>query len=283
MSVKTITAMAANKLGKFLAKDFRRIFGPAHDDVAERLGSLARSTIECLGRSDALYHNYEHTLQVTMVGRDILQGMTLSQRIEPEDYSHLIVACLLHDIGYMRGVLSGDTENEFVVDGGGKKVPLPRGASDAALTPYHVDRSKLFAFERLGNSPTIDASRIAEAIEMTRFPVPRSRSDALDSLEPKLVQAADLIGQLGDPMYSRKANALYSEFEEIGMNRQLGYSSPADIIDKYPAFFWNSVSMHLDDGIEYLNMTVSGRQWIANLHHHILCAEHAHRFMGPQR
>ena len=65
MSVKTITALAANKLGKFLAKDFRRIFGPAHDDVAERLASLARSTIECLGRSDALYHNFEHTLQVT--------------------------------------------------------------------------------------------------------------------------------------------------------------------------------------------------------------------------
>ena len=281
--MKPITALAANKLGKSLTKDFRRIFGPAHDEVAERLGSLARSTIECLGRSDALYHNYEHTLQVTMVGRDILRGMTLSQRIEPEDYSHLIVACLLHDIGYMRGVLSGDTENEFVVDRNEKKVTLPRGASDAALTPYHVDRSKLFAFERLGKSPIINASRIAEAIEGTRFPAPRNRSDANENLEPKLVQAADLIGQLGDPMYSRKANALYCEFEEIGMNRQLGYSSPADIIDKYPAFFWNSVSMHLDDGIKYLNMTVSGRQWIANLHHHILCAEHGHRFMGPQR
>jgi hypothetical protein len=97
-------------------------------------------------------------------------------------------------------------------------------------------RSKLFAFERLGNSPTIDASRIAEAIEMTRFPVRLDHSTD-EALEPKLVQAADLIGQLGDPMYSRKANALYSEFEEIGMNRQLGYSSPADIIDKYPAFF----------------------------------------------
>ena len=67
-SVKAITATAANKLGKFLAKDFRRVFGPAHNDVAERLGSLARSTIECLARSDALYHNYEHTFQVTMVG-----------------------------------------------------------------------------------------------------------------------------------------------------------------------------------------------------------------------
>lgn len=282
MSVKTITALAANKLAKFLARDFRRIFGPAHDDIAERLASLARSTIECLGRSDALYHNFEHTFQVTMVGRDILQGMTLCQRIEPADYNHLIVACLLHDIGYMRGVLSGDTETQFVVDDTGKKITLPRGASDAALTPYHVDRSKLFAFERLGKSPTIDAARIADAIEMTRFPA-QKRGSANGNIEPRLVQAADLIGQLGDPMYLRKANALYCEFEENGMNRQLGYSSPADIIDKYPAFFWNSVAMHLDDGIKYLNMTVSGRQWIANMHHHILCAEHSHRLMGPQR
>jgi hypothetical protein len=280
--VKTITALAANKLGKFLAKDFRRVFGPAQDDMAERLGAYARSTIECLARSDALYHNFEHTLQVTMVGRDILEGMILSQRIEPTDYSHLIVACLLHDIGYMRGVLSGDTETEFVVDDSGKRITLPRGASDAALSPYHVDRSKLFAFERLRNSP-LDASRIAAAIEMTRFPPRPDRTGANGSMEPKLVQAADLIGQLGDPMYSRKANALYAEFEEIGMNRQLGYSSPADILDKYPSFFWNNVSMHIEDGIKYLNMTVSGRQWIANLHHHLLCAEHAHRFMGPQR
>jgi hypothetical protein len=280
--MKTNTAIAASKLGKFLTKDFRRIFGSKHDDTAERLGSLARGTIECLGMSDALYHNFEHTLQVTMVGRDILQGMTQSQRIEPSDYSHLIIACLLHDIGYVRGILRDDTETEFVTDTSGKKVTLPRGASDAALTPYHVDRSKLFAMERLGKSPGLDLSRITEAIEQTRFPVTANRASKV-ALEPKLVQAADLIGQLGDPMYSRKANALYYEFEEIGMNRQLGYSSPADIIDKYPTFFWNSVSMHLDDGIEYLNRTVSGRQWIANLHHHVLCAEHGHRLMGPQR
>jgi hypothetical protein len=38
IGVKTITALAANKLGKFLARDFRRVFGPAHDVMAERLG-----------------------------------------------------------------------------------------------------------------------------------------------------------------------------------------------------------------------------------------------------
>jgi hypothetical protein len=280
--VKTITAIAAHKLGNFLTKDFRRIFGSAHDDDAERLGSAARATIECLARSDALYHNYEHTLQVTIVGCDILHGMMVSQRIEPADYGHLIVACLLHDIGYVRGILSGDTETEFVIDGKGNKITLPRGASDAALTPYHVDRSKLFAFERLEKVANMDAARIAAAIEMTRFPIPKDRSGPSESLEPRLVQAADFIGQLGDPLYSRKANALYYEFEEAGVNRQLGYSSPADIIEKYPPFFWNCVSMHLEDGIKYLNMTTSGRQWIANLHHHILCAERAQRMMGPQ-
>src|ERR1700754_2282457 len=279
--MKTITAIAASKLGKFLTKDFRRIFGSAYNDDAERLGSAAQATIECIARSDALYHNYEHTLQVTMVGRDILQGLMISRRIEPADYSHLIADCLLHDIGYVRGVLSGDTENEFVVDADGRKVRLARGASDAALAPYHVDRSKIFAFERLKNTPNIDVARVAEAIEMTRFPVPKDPRRTA-GLEPKLVQAADFIGQLGDPLYLRKANALFYEFEEIGTNKQLGYSSPADIIEKYPSFFWNSVSIHLDDGIKYLNMTTSGRQWIANLHHHILCAERAQRLMGPQ-
>jgi hypothetical protein len=283
MSVKTITASAAKQLGKFLAKDFRRLFGPAHDEIAERLGSMARSTIECLGRSDALYHNLEHTYLVTLVGRDLLQGLSLAHRIEPDDYSHLITACLLHDIGYVRGVLSGDTETEFVINEANDRIKLPRGASDAALMPYHVERSKMFAMERLGPSPLVDAKRIAEAIELTRFPASIDQTVESVGLEPKLVQAADLIGQLGDPTYPKKANALFHEFEETGMNRQFGYSSPADLIDRYPAFFWNSVSMHIGDGIKLLNLTVSGRQWVANLHHHVLCAENSNRMMGPQR
>jgi len=280
--VKTITASAAKQLGKFLVKDFRKIFGPKYDEIAERLGSLARSTIECIGRSDELYHNLEHTFLVTLVGRDLLQGLSLAHRIEPDDYSHLISACLLHDIGYVRGALSGDTETEFVINEENKKIQLPRGSSDAALTPYHVDRSKMFAMELLGPSPLVDAKRIANAIEMTRFPASVDKTVETVGLEPKLVQAADLIGQLGDPMYPKKANALFFEFEETGLNRQLGYSSPADLIDRYPSFFWNSVSMHIDDGIRLLNLTVSGRQWVANLHHHVLCAENSSRMMGPQ-
>jgi len=245
------------------------------------VGGLARITIECLGRSDALYHNFEHTVLVTTVGRDILLGRTLSERLEPDDYSHLIVACLLHDIGFVRGVLSGDTSSEFVIDRSGKTVKLPRGASDASLAAYHVDRSKLFVYERLGDSTFVDAARVADAIELTRFP-PRPNGDDKASLEPRLVQAADLIGQLGDPLYPKKANALFYELEEIGSNRQLGYESPADLLQKYPGFFWNCVSMYIEDGMKYLALTASGRQWIANLHNHVFCAEKSMWLMGPQ-
>lgn len=281
--MKTVSAMAAKWLSKFLTRDFREIFGSGHDDVAERLGALARSTVECLGRSDALYHNLDHTVLVTLVGRDILRGRMMCERIEPADYNHLITACLLHDIGYVRGVLKGDSKSEFVVDQSGKKVSLPRGASDASLAPYHIERSVLFAQERLGNSPTLDAARVVRAIEFTRFPAPVARKNEAVDKEPRLVQAADLIGQLGDPLYPRKANALFYEFEEIGANRQFGYASPADLIERFPAFFWNSVEMHLGEATTYLNLTARGRQWIANLHQHVMCAEHAFRLMGPQR
>jgi hypothetical protein len=281
--MQSITELAAEALGRFLVNDYRRIFGMGHGETAERLGALARSTLQVIGRSDALYHNFEHTLLVTMCGRDILQGLTLSERIEHSDYGHVIVACLLHDIGYVRGVLKGDSESQFVVDQSGETITLSRGASDAALAPYHVERSKLFVFERLGNSPLIDASRVAAAIEFTRFPIRLDREVKAAGLEPRLVQAADLIGQLGDPLYPRKAKALFCEFEEIGVNRQLGYSTPADLIEEFPSFFWKNVSPLVDDGMKYLNLTMSGRQWIANLHNHVFCAEHSRRLMGPQK
>jgi hypothetical protein len=98
-----------------------------------------------------------------------------------------------------------------------------------------------------------------------------------------LVRAADLIGQLGDPHYLRKANALYYEFEEVGMNKQLGYNSPADLTDQYPKFFWSSILPFIQGAIRYLNVTSLGRQWIANLYRNVLSAERDLSLYGPQR
>jgi hypothetical protein len=168
-----------------------------------------------------------------------------------------------------------------VIDSRGRKTTLARGSSDAALIPYHVDRSKLFVMDRIEKSKLLDATRIANAIECTRFPRPHDPIGK-DNEEGFLVRAADLIGQLGDPHYLRKANALYYEFEEVGMNRQLGYTSPADLTDQYPQFYWSTVSVHVQPAIRYLNVTSSGRQWIASLYSNVFCAERELNLSGPQ-
>jgi hypothetical protein len=218
---------------------------------------------------------------VTLVGYDILKGRRLFVETTASDFAHLILACLFHDIGYVRGILNGDSTDNYVVDAKSNRAKLPRGSSDAALTPCHVDRSKLFVLDRFAKNKLVDAARIADAIECTRFPSAHDANDN-DNEEGMLVGAADLIGQLGDPHYLRKTNALYYEFEEVGMNRQLGYTSPADLTDLYPKFYWNSVSPHIQGAIRYLNVTSDGRQWIANLYSNVFRAERERGMSGPQ-
>ena len=278
----TVPELAAEALGSYLAEHLGRRFGSTDADLIELTQSAARLAVDCIGNSDALYHNVEHTMLVTLAGYDILRGRRLLTETNASDFAHLIVACLFHDIGYVRGILNGDSADGYVVDTKGNKVKLPRGSSDAALLPYHVDRSKLFVMARLSEIKSLDATRVANAIEFTRFP-PSHGADDTDSEEGMLVRAADLIGQLGDPHYLRKANALYYEFEEVGMNKQLGYTSPADLADLYPQFYWSSVSAHIQCAIRYLNVTSSGRQWIANLYSNIFRAERELSLCGPQR
>ncbi len=267
----TVPELAAEALGCYLAENMGRRYGSTDAGLIELVPSAARLALDCIGNSDALYHKVEHTMLVTLAGYDILRGRALLTPTDASDFAHLIVACLFHDIGYVRGILKGDGPDGYVVDADGGKVRLGRGSSDAALMPYQVDRSKLYVMDRIGNSPVLDAGRIARAIEYTRQP-PRGPDDH-DHEEGLLMRAADLIGQLGDPHYLRKANALYYEFEEAGMNRQLGYTSPADLTERYPQHYWNGVSAQIQTAIRYLNVTSSGRQWIANLYSNVFRAE----------
>ena len=274
----TVPELAAEALGSYLGEHMGRRFGSTDAELIELVQSGARLALDCIGNSDALYHNVEHTMLVTLVGYDILRGRRLLTDTSASDYAHILVACLFHDIGYVRGILNGDSDDGFVVDAKGGMARLPRGSSDAALLPYHVDRSKLFVMDRIAKIKSLDATRIANAIEATRFP---GSADA--SEDGVLVRAADFIGQLGDPHYLRKANALYCEFEEVGMNKQLGYTSPADLVDLYPKFFWGNVSTQIESAIRYLNVTSNGRQWIANLYSNVFSAERDLILCGPQR
>ncbi len=268
----TVPELAAEALGSNLGAEMQRAFGSSHARLTELIPSVARLALECIGNSDALYHNVEHTMLVTLAARDILRGRALLRRTTPSDWAHVLVACLMHDIGFVRSLLKGDDADGCVSDASGRKVTLVRGASDAALSPYHVDRSKLFVLERMADIEVLDSERIARAIEFTRFPVVAATERENDE-DGLLLRAADLIGQLGDPQYLRKANALYHEFEETGINKQLGYASPADVVDQYPQFYWNSVAPHVQAAIRYMEVTASGRQWIANLYSNVFRAE----------
>ena len=274
----TLPELASEALADFLGTCMRRL--PTSTAVLiDIVPYAARIAMECIGNSDALYHNAEHTLLVTLAGYDIMRGRALHAQVTASDYAHVIVACLTHDIGYVRGALEGDEDDSFVIDAAGNKVNLPRGSSDASLMPYHVDRSKLYVMQRLPDDSPLDKQRIASAIEGTRFP---PNQDQTYDVEASIVRAADFIGQLGDPNYIRKANALFYEFEEVGMNRQLGYESPADIFERYPQFYWNSVSPNIQGAVRYLNKTSSGRQWIANLYANVFRAEQEISLSGPQ-
>src|SRR4029434_6142424 len=104
----TFPELAADALEEFLGSYMRRRFGSSQSQLMEIVPSAARIALECIGNSDALYHNVEHTLPVTLARHDILRGRALHHDMTADDYAHVIIACLLHDIGYVRGLFKGD-------------------------------------------------------------------------------------------------------------------------------------------------------------------------------
>src|SRR4051794_5266774 len=55
---------------------------------------------------------------------------------------------LSHDIGYLRGVCPGDGDGRYVIDAAGNTVAAPRGATDAFLAPWHVERGQIYVRHR---------------------------------------------------------------------------------------------------------------------------------------
>ena len=275
--IDTINQAFLSRISEAYRAAYGNLGGREHE-YGNIIRASANLAVETINRSDAFYHDVEHTMMVTLVGQEIFRGKLLSEgTVSPRDWAHFSIALLCHDIGYVRGICPGDDGDTAVIDATGKSVRIPPGATDAYLTPYHIERGKMFVRSRFGAHPKLDAELIAATIEYTRFPVPEQADVAVTSEVAEwavLVQAADLIGQLADPDYLRKLPALFYEFEETGANARMGNDSPEALRDTYPEFFWTMVQRHIEPGIAYLKLTREGRDWLSGLYSHVFYQEH---------
>lgn len=275
------TAVLAAEFGRHLSETYLEYFAGRRPEYAAYIEGGARMILERQGNSDALYHNAEHTMMVTLVGQQIMRGKLIRSAVQPEDWLHFIMTLLCHDIGYSRDLLDGDSDTSVVINETGDTVTPPRGASDAFLTPHHIDRGKMYVLSRFEKSKLIDAERVAWGIEMTRFPVPEDEAYKDTEGEAALVRAADLIGQIADPFYYRKINGLYHEFNETGFAGKLGYESPMDLMEQFPNFFWSQVEPYIGPAQRHLEQTMEGKQWVAQLYNHVFQVHHRASCLGP--
>jgi hypothetical protein len=260
---------------------YQRTYGDINSDFGSIVTWCGRLVLENIANSDALYHDVDHTIMVSLAGQAIIEGKHLREGgVTPRDWMHYMIAVMCHDIGYVKGVCRNDTKDMFATGVGDEMVYISPAGTDVALTPYHVNRSKLFVRERFGPSllhdmtKYLDAELIASYIEMTRFPSPPDEMYKDTKGLGGLVRAADFIGQLGDPDYLRKTPALFYEFQELGVNEKFGYKAPNDLRKSYASFYWNSVSPYIQDALLYLRLTEDGKQWVANMHSHVFDTEH---------
>jgi hypothetical protein len=267
-----------------LRSSYRRTYGDIKGDYGNISCWVGRLALENISNSDALYHDIDHTIMVSLAGLAIIEGKHLREGgISPRDWMRYMIAVLCHDIGYVKGVLKDDSADKFSTGVDGKVVKISPDGTDVVLTPYHVDRSKQFVRERFGAGlldemdKQVDADKIAEYIEMTRFPSPKDEKYKDTKGLGGLVRAADFVGQLGDPDYFRKTPALFYEFQELGVNAKLGYNSPHDMRKNYAKFYWEQVNPYLQDALVYLRLTEDGKQWVANMHSHVFDSEHVYK------
>jgi len=243
------------------------------------IADSVHASLNIISLSDAMYHDVEHTCLVTLCGQEIFCGKKVKEGdLNAEDWLHFTISLLFHDIGYVKNILPNDDGNYQIINEAGDKVSLESGQTDASLTPYHVERGKMYINQRSWPE-YVDKKILMDLISFTQFPQPeRGEPDGEEEEKfyalANLVGSADLIGQLADPMYDEKIPRLFYEFKESGTSDKMGYKSSQDLRVGFPGFFTNFVRPNIQDALDYLQITEEGRGWIAGLNYHVFSQSH---------
>ncbi len=187
---------------------------------------------------DTIYHDMQHSLDVTLAMGRILGGQEraapASEKLGHELCMVGIVAALFHDAGYIRR-----TEDEDFVNG-------------AQYTKSHVSRSAQFLEQFMPMFGMTD--HIADTVQLVHYTGYEVDLNSLRFSDPryrimgKLLGTADLAAQMADRCYLEKCrDRLYSEFvlggvaitEQNDGTTRIEYQSGEDLLEKTPMFYEN--------------------------------------------
>ncbi len=210
---------------------------------------------------DTLYHDIQHTLDVTLAMARLING---HERHHPQDtlgearFTLGIIIALFHDSGYIR-----KNNDHTAVNG-------------AVYTLTHVSRSGEFLKAYLPKIGLGEYSHLAATLVhfsgYERHPDKLEVSNPKDKILGHLLGTADLISQMSDRCYLEKCrDRLYQEFVICGLAgyQQLAHShegtlftSAQDLLVKTPWFYRNSVMKRLDRSFkrafDYANIHFNG-------------------------
>ena len=211
---------------------------------------------------DTVYHDQQHTLDVTLAAARLLVGYEKSaeqsMRLGADRATIGIVSALFHDAGYIRELDDMHSHN------------------GAEFTLFHVTRSARFLaryLPRIGmDSWTSVATRL---VHFTGYELKTSQIQLTDERDRKLgaiLGTADLIAQMADRCYLEKCrDRLYPEFVLGGVAAatdsagalQVRYSSGVDLLRHTPEFVRETRLQRLDgefgQAYRYLEPLFGGR------------------------
>lgn len=193
---------------------------------------------------DTVYHDRQHTLDVTLAMARLLAGherqADAALQLGPDRCVLGVVLALFHDVGYLRR----STDREQV--------------NGAEFTRSHVSRGAEFLqhyLPQIGLGPWGDVA--AQIIHFTGYERPFAQivtHDVRDKRLGHLLGTADMVAQLADRCYLEKCrDRLYPEFVLGGVALSAGGEAPAvryasglDLLRQTPAFVANTRATRLD-------------------------------------
>jgi hypothetical protein len=209
---------------------------------------------------DTIYHDRQHSLDVTLAMARLLAGY--ERQAEPElqlgeERATLgVLLALFHDVGYLRR----STDHAE--------------ANGAEFTRSHVSRGAEFLqhyLPQVGLAPW--AGIAAQLVHFTGYERPFNQIVTRDSRDLRLghlLGTADMIAQLSDRCYLEKCrDRLYPEFvlggvamSSAGGRREVRYASGLDLLRKTPDFVSQTRTTRLDAAFDrsyrYLEILFDG-------------------------